>query len=95
LPWIDYFLVLHNQKMNPVLEREFQYFVDNQTDLFKQFPYQYLAIKDQKVIGVYDSKIDAYLETEKEHKLDSFLIQFCSLSQETFTPYFVTNSMIA
>ena len=78
-----------------MLEKEFQYFVDNQNDLFKQFPGQYIVIKDQKVIGVYDNKIDAYFETQKEHVLDSFLIQYCSLSQETFTPYFGSNSMIA
>jgi len=78
-----------------VLEKEFQYFVDNQNDLFKQFPEQYLVIKDQKVIGVYDNKIDAYFETQEEHELGSFLIQFCSLDQENFTQGFTPNSMIA
>jgi hypothetical protein len=78
-----------------VLEKEFQYFVNNQTDLFKQFPYQYLAIKDQKVIGVYDNKIDAYFQTQEEHELDSFLILFCSLNQEMFPQNSTLNSMIA
>jgi len=78
-----------------VLEKEFKYFIDNQTDLFKQFPYQYLAIKDLKVIGVYDNKIDAYFQTQEEHELDSFLILFCSLNQEMFTQNSTLNSMIA
>jgi len=78
-----------------VLEREFQYFLDNQTDLFKQYPYQYLAIKDQKIIGVYDNKIDAYFQTHEEHELDSFLVQFCSLDQGGFIQNFTPNSMIA
>jgi Family of unknown function (DUF5678) len=78
-----------------MLEKEFQYFVDNQHALFKQFPDQYIAIKDQKVVGVYDTKIDAYFETEKDHEIGSFLIQFCTLDQETFNQNFGTNSMIA
>jgi Family of unknown function (DUF5678) len=78
-----------------VLENEFQYFVANQNDLFKHFPGQYLAIKDQKVIGVYDNKIDAYLETQEEHELGSFLVQFCSLDKEIFIQNFTPNSMIA
>jgi hypothetical protein len=78
-----------------MLEKELQYFVDNQTELFKQFPEQYLVIKDQKVIGIYDNGIDAYFETQEEHELGSFLIQFCSLSQEIFTQNFIPNAMIA
>jgi|KBSSwiS6_1023812.scaffolds.fasta_scaffold01543_2 hypothetical protein len=71
-----------------MLEKEFQYFLDNQNDLFKQFPDQYIAIKDQKVIGVYDSEIDAYFETQEQHKLGSFLIQFCTLKHVGFAPNF-------
>jgi len=78
-----------------MLEKEFQYFVENQTELFKQFPDQYLAIKDQKVIGIYDNGIDAYFETQEKHELGSFLIQFCSLNQETPIQDFIPNTMIA
>ncbi len=78
-----------------MLEKEFQYFVDNQSDLFKQFPDQYLVIKDQKVIGIYDNGIDAYFETQEEHEMGSFLIQYCSLNQETFTQNFIPESIIA
>jgi nucleoside diphosphate kinase len=78
-----------------VLEKEFKYFIDNQTELFKQFPYQYLAIKDQKVVGVYDNKIDAYLEEQEKHPVDSFLIQFCTPGPVVYTPNFTGYSKIA
>jgi hypothetical protein len=78
-----------------VLEKEFKYFVDNRSVLFKQFPDQYIVIKNQKVIGVYDNKIDAYFETQEHHELGSFLIQFCSLTPEAFTGDFTSHSMIA
>ena len=80
-------------KIRKVLEREFQYFVDNLIELVKQFPDQYIVIKGQKVIGVYDNKIDAYFETQEIHELGSFIIQFCSLDQDDLTQNF--NSKIA
>jgi hypothetical protein len=78
-----------------VLEKELQYFVDNQTDLVKQFPDQYLVIKNQKIIGIYDNGIDAYFETQEEHEPGSFLIQFCSLKQEASIQNIIPNAMIA
>jgi len=78
-----------------VLEKEFKYFIDNQAELFKQFPDQYLVIKDQKVIGIYDNGIDAYFEAQQEHDLGSFLIQFCSLNPDASIQSFIPNAMIA
>ena len=78
-----------------MLEKEFQYFIDNQSELFKQFPEQYLVIKGKEIIGVYDNGIDAYFETQKEHEIDSFLIQFCSLNKEASIQNFIPNAMIA
>ncbi len=78
-----------------MLDKEFQYFADNQNELFKQFPEQYLVIKDQKIIGVYDNGIDAYFETQEEHEPDSFLIQFCSLKQDATIQNFIPNAMTA
>jgi hypothetical protein len=78
-----------------VLEKEFKYFVENQVELFKQFPDQYIAIKEEKVIGVFDTEIDAYLETQEKHSVDSFLVQFCSLATVVFIPNSTDYSKIA
>jgi len=68
-----------------VLEKEFQYYLDNQADLVKEHKGKYLVIKDQKVIGVYDTQAEAYAETQKEHEVGTFLIQLCDLGKDSYT----------
>jgi len=58
-----------------MLEKEFKYFVDHQSDLVEKYNNKFIVIKDQAVIGSYDSHADAYNETLKTEKLGTFLIQ--------------------
>ena len=55
---------LHRANPDPhtactILEREFSYYKRHQAELFKEHPYKFLVIKDEKVIGVHDSHDDA------------------------------------
>jgi len=68
-----------------MLEKEFQYFIDNQKELVKKYNGRYIVIKGEKVIGDYTAEIDAYNETQKEHELGTFLIQLCAPGEDTFT----------
>ena len=61
-----------------MLENEFSYYIENQAQLSKKFEGKVLVIKDQKVIGVYDSEGEALTKTVVDHELGSFLIQTCS-----------------
>ena len=61
-----------------MLEDEFCYYIENQAQLSEQYEGKVLVIKDQKVIGVYDSKGEALKKTVVDHELGSFLIQACS-----------------
>ena len=67
------------------LEKDFQYYLEHQTELVKDYKGKYLVIKDQKVIGVFDSQADAYNETQKEHEVGTFLIQLCELGKDSYT----------
>jgi hypothetical protein len=71
-----------------MLENEFRYYKDHQDDLVAKFRGKYVVIKDQKVIGVYDSEIDAVIESSKEHKLGTFLVQKCEPGKENYTAVF-------
>ena len=59
------------------LEKEFQYYVDNQSKLVKSYSGKFLVIKNQKIIGVYDSQVEAYQQTLSSEKEGTFLIQEC------------------
>lgn len=74
--------------MSIPLEKEFNYYLDNQNDLLEKYNGKYLAIKNENVIGAYNSEIDAIKETEKEHELGTFLVQKCEPGNDSYTQTF-------
>jgi hypothetical protein len=76
-----------NEKM---LDKELQYYIDNQSELVKNYKGKYLVIKGQSIIGVFNSEIEAYSETVKKHELGTFLIQECQPGDENYTQTFRT-----
>jgi hypothetical protein len=59
------------------LEKEFRYFLDNQAELVAKYNGKFLVIKNEKVIGVYDTKQQAYDTATAQNELGTFLIQQC------------------
>ena len=60
-----------------MLKQEFQYYLDHQEELVKKHLNKYLVIKDQKVVGVYETKQEAYDDSTSKYELGTFLIQHC------------------
>ncbi len=73
-----------------MLDKELQYYIDNQLELIEKYQGKFLVIKDQKIIGNYSSEIEAYSETVKNHELGTFLIQECQPGDENYTQTFRT-----
>lgn len=72
-------------EMNGELEKAFRYYLDRQTELVKEYNGKFIVIKDDKVIGAYDSDVEAVLETSKKHALGTFLVQKCEPGAESYT----------
>ena len=70
------------------LTKEFEYYTANQKELVEKYEGKFVVIKDEKVIGAYDSEIEAYEETQKEHELGTFLIQRVEPGAENYTQTF-------
>lgn len=68
-----------------MLEKEFQYYLDNQDDLVKIYNNKFIVIKNQTVINSFDSELDAFIVTSKEHEPGTFLIQYCEPGDESYT----------
>jgi len=64
-------------KLYIMLEKEFQYYLDNQEDFVKKYSNKFLVIKDQQLVGVYETKESAYDEATSKFELGTFLIQQC------------------
>ena len=71
-----------------MLEQEFQYYKDHQDKLVGEYRDKFIVIKDQMVIGAYDSELEAYEVTKQTHALGTFLIQHCLPGIESYTQTF-------
>lgn len=72
---------------------DFNWFVENYDELFKKYGKCYLAIKDKKVLGAYDSPRAAISETSKEYPLGSFIVQLCNGDESGYTNYVISNTV--
>lgn len=77
------------------LEKEFKYFLDNQSDLVKKYRGKYIVIIGHEVKGAYDSEIEAIEKTKENHKLGTFLIQKCDPGEESYTQTFHSRVVFA
>jgi len=71
--------------MTRPLEKEFNYYIENQKELVKKYNGKYIVIKNDKVIGVFNNELDAIEETSKTEELGTFLIQKCEPGVESYT----------
>lgn len=71
-----------------MLHKEFEYYLTNQKELIQKYEGHFIVIKDEKVIGSYASRIEAYNETKKHHKLGTFIIQLCEADKNAYSHTF-------
>lgn len=73
-----------------MLKQEFEYYLAHQNELVEKYNGKFIVIKNQAVVGVYDSEIEAYTESVKTMELGTFLIQECLPGEESYTQTFRT-----
>lgn len=71
-----------------MLKEEFEYYLANQEEFVKQYEGKFLVIKDRKIVGVYNSEIEAYTDSVEKYELGTFLIQECQPGSENYTQTF-------
>jgi len=67
------------------LEKEFKYYLEHQDELVKKYNGRFIVIKDCKVIGVFDSELEAVEKTAEKYELGTFLVQKCEPGIESYT----------
>ena len=68
------------------LKQEFEFYQQNKESLLVKYEGKFIVIKQQKVLGSFDSQIDAVNETKKTHALGTFLVQ--QVVQDDDTAFF-------
>jgi hypothetical protein len=61
--------------MDSTLRKDFEYYLANQDDLVQKYNGRVIVIKDGEVLGNYDTELEAIKETQKTHKVGTFLVQ--------------------
>lgn len=64
---------------------ELEYFVAHQSELVEKYEGKVLVIKGNELLGVYNSALQAYTETQKQHKPGTFMIQPCQPGPQAYT----------
>ena len=64
---------------------DFQYYLDNLDSFYARYPYKYVAIKNRRVLGVYEDMDEAVYKTAQTEPLGTFLIQHCVADIEEIT----------
>lgn len=72
-------------KTMTVLAREFNFFIEHQDELAREYNGKYIVIHGEKVIGAFESALEATTEAKKRFKPGEFLVQLARLGTETIT----------
>ena len=74
-----------NQSNMVRLKKEFNYYLEHQDELVKEYNGKFIVIKDHKVLGAFASALEAVEKTRKQHELGTFLVQKCESGNESYT----------
>lgn len=71
-----------------MLKKEFEYYLANQKEFADKHSGKYLVIKNQKVLGVFDTEVEAIEVTSTTEEIGTFLVQKCEHGDSSFTQTF-------
>lgn len=71
-----------------MLDKEFQYFLDNQKELVQKYNNKHIVIIGTEVVGAYDNEQEAFLESSTKYEIGTFLIQHCVAGEDAYTQIF-------
>jgi len=76
--------------MSAVLEKEFEFYIQHQDELVQEHLGEYVVIKEDCVLGFYNSISEALEVTRKSHALGSFFVHLVGAGSENYTGHFVS-----
>ncbi|MGV3586995.1 MAG: DUF5678 domain-containing protein [Adhaeribacter sp.] len=64
--------------------RDFEYYLRHQADFRKQYPNKCVIIKDEQVVGVYDTYEEAWRNASELFEENEYHIQLCYSRQDHY-----------
>ena len=74
--------------MDKTLQNDvFKWFLDNYDRIYREYGKCYVAIKNKKILGIYNSAAEGIRETKKSEEIGSFIVQYCNGEESGYTNY--------
>lgn len=73
----------------------FKYYLEHQVELVAKYEGKYLVLKDNDIVGVFDSQGEAYMDSISKYELGTFLIQKCTAGDEDYTQHYYSRVTFA
>ena len=73
------------------MTRDYDFFLKNLHSLYERYGPVFVAIKDEKILGIYPSLELAVEETAKKHALGTFIVQRCVENPDSLVAHFAGN----
>ena len=74
--------------MTTSLTDDFEFYLAHQDEIVEKYDGKFIVIKDGEVLGAYDDELTAIAETQRTHKLGTFLVQMVSPGTDDYTQTF-------
>lgn len=68
-------------------KNDFEYFIHHYQELFSQYGHKFIVIRNNKILGLYNTELEAINETSKEYPLGTFIVQECNGDESGYTNY--------
>jgi hypothetical protein len=73
-------------------ENDFTWFVSNYDGLYKKYGHKFLVIKDEQIIGAYDTYAAGVSGGQKTAELGTFIVQECNGDESAYTNYIASTN---
>ncbi|MDP8243026.1 MAG: hypothetical protein P9L94_03015 [Candidatus Hinthialibacter antarcticus] len=73
------------------LEKEFEFFKENQRVLVEKYPNKVIAIKNCVVVGTYDNELDAITNLDGIEEEGTYILQKCEPGTSAYTASYFSN----
>ena len=70
------------------LDKQFKFHLENQDEFVEQYDGKVIVLENEKVLGSFESELDAVNETRRRHELGTFLVQRVSPGDEAYSVTF-------
>lgn len=77
------------------LREQFAFYLAHQEELLKEYAGKAIVLKDNKVVGEYESEWDAVEQAQKEYKPGTFLVQLVTPGTSAYTVHIASNQVFS